>query len=190
MLKIKKTKQNGDRFWLKSIVETTNRPTNQWSWTFEHFFNYSTFCKIDVSGTILGAILRLEIHHEPFNALFCRSDEINSFHSRQGLSSLLHSFHDWNAKLNLVKIESLMLLTSRMSSLLVIPSADNSCIFVQADTIRMDWLSTTRTRHSMRPGCLLCSLTVARTTSFMISEKIRKAHQFIQSQVWYIWRPI
>ena len=34
----------------------------------------NTFCKIDMSCTVLGAILRLEIHHQPFDALFRRRD--------------------------------------------------------------------------------------------------------------------
>ena len=55
------------------------------------------------------------------------------------------------------------------SSLLVIPSAESSCILVHADTIFMDCISTINTRHSSFPGALFKAV-VARMTSFMISE--------------------
>lgn len=48
------------------------------------------------------------------------------------------------------------------------PSADNSCILVQADTVFMLRASTTNTLHSNFPGCLLWFFTVSRMTSFMI----------------------
>ena len=57
----------------------------------------------------------------------------------------------------------------------MIPSAESSCILVQAETVFILRESTTNTRHSILPGCLLWFFTVSRMTSFIIPEQI---HQF------------
>ena len=59
-------------------------------------------------------------------------------------------------------------------SSLVIPSAESSCILVQADTVFILRESTTKTLHSILPGCLLWFFTVSRMTSFMIPEQTRQ----------------
>ena len=51
--------------------------------------------------------------------------------------------------------------------LLVMPSADNSCILVQAETIFIERVSTTITLYSILPGVLLWPATVAQITSFI-----------------------
>lgn len=81
-------------------------------------------------------------------------------------STLLHAVH-WN--------------TATLSYLLVMPSAEISCILQHADTILMASWSTTSTRHSMPcPGFLLCLI-----ASFIISEKHR-CHYYMNTH-WKTW---
>lgn len=53
-----------------------------------------TFCEVDVSGPVLGPILRLEIHHESLDALLARGDQVDGLHGRERLPTFLDRLHD------------------------------------------------------------------------------------------------
>ena len=136
---------------------------------------YLTFGKVNMGSSVLRSVLWLKITHELLYCLFIGSDQVNGLHSWQRLTAFFDGFHNCNLinKVFMIiqyqlgfRIENRSIVSS---CLLVIPSAESSCILVQADTIFIDCISTINTRHSSFPGALFKAV-VARMTSFMISE--------------------
>lgn len=115
----------------------------------------------------------LKIADQAANGIFRWCNQVNALHGHQWFAFLVDVFDDWKGKFSLNRRQR----NSDFQISLVIPSALKSCIFVQAETIRIESLSTTRTLHSTTaalPGGVFFCGPLYLTTSFMISTGERR----------------
>lgn len=132
-----------------------------------HWF---TFGEENMRSLVHWTWRRLEITNQPAHRIFRWRDQVDTFHCLQWLTFLIDVFDNCWREFSLIAANAISLIFNS----LVIPSALKSCILVHAETILIESLSTTRTRHSTTaalPGGVFFWGPLYLMTSFMISRK-------------------